>query len=177
MKNYFFLFLAILLFSATSAQSVDQAMELFEGEKIEEAQVAFEKVLEKNPQNKVAIEYLGDVYFRQEKWGKAVAQFKQLVAFDTSNPVYHFKYAGAIGLLAKNNKLKALFLIDDIKFHFKKAAALDVKYVDARLALVQLYTELPMALGGSKIMAQKYAEQIKPLSASAYQQALGFLKG
>jgi len=176
MKNYFFLFLTTLLFSTISAQSTDQAIKLFEAEKIEEAQVAFEQVLEKNPQNKVAIEYLGDVYFRQEKWGQAVAQFKQLVAFDNSNAVYHFKYAGAIGLQAKNNKLKALFLIDDIKFHFKKAAALDVKYVDARLALVQLYAELPMALGGSKATAEKYAQQIKPLNAAAYKKALRLLK-
>lgn len=177
MRSYFLLFTSLFFFSTTSAQSLEQSVKLFETGKIDEAQLAFEKITQSNTQSKIAIEYLGDVYFKQKKWAEAAEKFKYLVTLQPNNPVYHYKYAGAIGLQAKNNKLKALFLIDDIKFHFKKAATLDVKYVEARLALVQLYTELPLVLGGSKAVAEKYAEQIKPLSAVAYQQALSFLKG
>ncbi len=177
MKNYFFLIITIVAFYSVSAQSVHDGVTLFESEKISEAQLVFEKILKESPSNVKAIEYLGDIYFKQGKWSEAASQFKQLIKTDNYNAVYHYKYAGAIGLHAKNNKLKALFLIDDIKFHFKKAASLDAKFIDARLALVQLYSELPLALGGSRVVAEKYAEQIKPLSAQAYKEALLYLKG
>lgn len=165
------------MMAQSNAQSNDKGISLFEAGNYAAAKTVFLQNLRQDANNAVAIEYLGDISFKQEKWSDAASRFKSLVEMDDANPVYHYKYAGAIGLLAKNNKLKALFLIDDIKFHFKKAASLDDNYVEARLALVQLFSELPSALGGSKSEAEKYAEQIKTLNTVAYKEALKILKG
>lgn len=156
-------------------QSLQTGIQLFEAEKYNEAQKVFLQVLEETPENVTALEYMGDVLFKQEKWGAAAAYFKQLVKKEKSNATYHYKYAGAIGIQAKHNKLKALFLIDDIKYHFKKAASLNLNYVDARVALVQLYTQLPKALGGNLQTAKKYAEEVKPLDPKIYHELMDYL--
>ena len=55
-------------------------------------------------------------------------------------------------------------MLDDVKFHLKKAAELDSKHIDSRWALVQLYTELPGIIGGSFSTARSYASQLKKIS-------------
>jgi len=158
-----------------SAQSLQKGIDLFKSNKLDEAVLVLKQYLKENPGNLKAYEYLGDVYFKQEKWSDAADSFKYLLKGDSNNAVYHYKYAGAIGLQAKNNKLKALFLIDNIKFHFKKSAELAPDFVDARVALVQLYMELPTALGGSIDVAKKYALELKYLDAKAYENMIKFI--
>jgi len=175
MKYIFWLTLA-LNFQIMSSQSLQNCIQLFKAKKIIEAKTSFKSYLRSHPTDKVALEYMGDIAFQQEKWDEASKYFKTLVNEEEDNAVYHYKYAGAIGLKAKNNKLKALFLIDDIKFHFKKAAELDAEFIDARKALVQLYIELPAALGGSTSKAKAYAEQLKPLDTIAYREALQYIE-
>jgi len=157
------------------AQSLQHGINLYKNQKYHEAKIVFQKFIKTHPNNPSAIEYLGDLFFKQKKWNSAASNFKKLVRIDKNNAVYHYKYAGAIGLLAKNNKLKALFLINDIKFHFKKAATLDPKFIDVRVALVQLYMELPKTLGGSIETAKMYAEELKPLDIEKYHQLINYI--
>ncbi len=157
-------------------QSLEKGIRLFEEKQFEAAKVELKSFLKTQPNNTKAIEYLGDISFREQQWHTAAAYFKPLMKSDKDNAMYHFKYAGAIGMEAKNNKLKALFLIDDIKYHFKQAALLDAKFVDVRLALVQLYTQLPSALGGSEKVAFKYAEQLRNLDVNAYNKAISIIE-
>lgn len=175
--KYFLAVIFLFNICAMKSQSLQNCIQLFKAKKITEAQYSFESYLKQNPKDVTAIEYLGDIAFQQKKWSSSACYFKQLVKLNPEIAVYNYKYAGALGMKAKNNKLKALFLIDDIKFYFKKAAQLDLKYVEARLALMQLYSELPAALGGSKEKAKQYAEEIKELDPKAYAQALEYLKG
>ena len=158
-----------------SAQSLQKGIDLFKANKLNEAKIELKQFLKQDPENKKANEYLGDIFFKQQKWSESASCFKTLVKKDAKNAVYHYKYAGAIGLQAKNNRLKALFLIDDIKFHFEKAAELAPDFVDARLALVQLYVELPTVLGGSIDKAKKHAKELKLLDSKAYENAINYI--
>ena len=65
-----------------------------------------------------------------------------------------------------------MFLLDDIKKHFHIAVDLDKTFVEARLALVHLYMELPKVLGGSKDKALYYAKEVAELDVNAGVEAM-----
>ncbi len=177
MKIFFLvIFFSISKLITTTPESLEKGIDLFNKKQFEAAQEVFEAYLGEHPKNAIALEYLGDIAFQNKKWSTAANYFKPLLAIEKNNPRYHFKYAGAIGMKAKHNKLSALFLIDDIKEHFVKAAALDVTYEAPRMALVQFLTELPSALGGSAKEATKYAKQLMVLNANEGQKALAYIE-
>ncbi|WP_010180639.1 tetratricopeptide repeat protein [Aquimarina agarilytica] len=177
MKVFFLaLFFSISKLITATPESLEKGIDLFDKKQFEEAKEVFEAYLNEHPKNKVALEYLGDIAFQNKKWSTAANYFKPLLSIEKNNPRYHFKYAGAIGMKAKNNKLSALFLIDDIKEHFVKAAALDANYEAPRMALVQFLTELPTALGGSTEEATKYAKQLMLLNANEGKKALAYIE-
>ena len=164
MKKIILLLCSLLFSSIIMAQdTLEQSKKYYNSGQIAEAEVGFKEILKSNPNEPSALEYLGDIAFSRKQYSKAADYFKPLLQINKNNAHYHFKYAGAIGMQAKNNKFKAMFLVDDIKFHFTKAAELDPNYKDARVALVQLYMELPSAFGGSKDKANLYANQLAML--------------
>jgi len=117
-------------------------------------------------ENEELIELLGDVYGHQRKWTEAKNEYKKLVEKDPENANYQYKYGGVLGMMALNNKLKGLVLIDDVKRAFTKAVVLDPEHINVRWALVELYIQLPGFVGGSVKKAEFYAEelgQIKPI--------------
>ncbi len=122
-------------------------------------------LLQEKPKDPVLLRQTGYAYSKLEQFEKATAIYKRLLATDESNADYHFYYGGTKGLWAKNaSKFKALGLLDDVKFHLKKAADLDPKHIETRWALVQLYVELPGIIGGSISTARKYATELKNIS-------------
>ena len=58
----------------------------------------------------------------------------------------------------------ALSIIGDVKEAFLTAAKLDVKHIETRWALVELYMQLPGIIGGSEKKAQKYADELMSIS-------------
>lgn len=125
------------------------------------AKTQFENVLKEDPDNKKAIEGLGDIAVYSENWDAALERFKKLVAEEPENANYNFKYGGTLALKAKNiSRMKAFFYISDIKKYLKKAARLDSKHIETRWGLVELYLVLPGIVGGSANTAKKYADQI-----------------
>jgi len=141
-----------------------EVLSLFSEKSFDKAQHVVENYLKNNPDDLEAIELLGDAYGHQEKWGDASKQYKKLLSYNQENANYHYKYGGALGMKALENKLKAIGFIGDIKSSFLKAAALDKNHVDTRWALVELYIQLPSIFGGSKSKALKYAEELEQLS-------------
>lgn len=172
---FLFLVVAFTSSNAFSQTKEEQAIQLYEQKSLKASQQLFQEILAQEPENERAQEYLGSIAFDFQEYEKSAAYVKPLMEKYPTVARFHFKYAGAIGLYAKNNKVKAMFLLDDIKRHFHKAADLDKTFVDARLALVHLYLELPRVLGGSKDKALFYAKQVQDLDVKAGAMAMGLI--
>ncbi len=160
-------FLWILLVSSLSFSqaSIEKAEAFIVNKEFKNAQNEMTAFLKTKPEDKQAIELLGDVYGYQKKWDNAIEQYKALTQKQPNSANYQYKYGGALGMKALSiNKLKALGIIGDVKEAFLKAAALDSNHIDARWALVELYVSLPGIVGGSFSKALKYAEELQKLS-------------
>ncbi|PRP68032.1 tetratricopeptide repeat protein [Nonlabens agnitus] len=164
--RHLLIILGVLVCTGVSGQSAfAKAEQLFKQSKYKAALPIYLDLLEEKPQDQKLLRKTGQTYGEMEQFEKATAIYKRLLATDDTNADYHFYYGGSMGLWAKNaSKFKALGLVDDVKFHLKKAAELDSKHVDTRWALVQLYTELPGIIGGSLTTARNYADQLKKIS-------------
>ncbi|BAO74802.1 tetratricopeptide repeat protein [Winogradskyella sp. PG-2] len=156
----------ILLSSICFSQTSKEKAEAFIAEKsFKSAQNEMVVFLKENPEDKEAIELLGDAYGHQKKWDEAIEQYKTLTDKQPNDANYQYKYGGALGMKALSiSKLKALGIIGDVKRAFLKAAELDPKHIDARWALVELYVSLPGIIGGSNSKALKYANELQKLS-------------
>ncbi len=109
------------------------------------------------------LELLGDIYGFQKKWKKSKDQYKKLIEVNPNNANYHYKYGGALGMMALENKLNGFMLVDDIKATFIKSAKLDPNHIDVRWALLELYIQLPAILGGSFKQAEQYANELSAI--------------
>ena len=160
--------LIIVFFVSTEmlfCQDFDEAVTLYKEGKFDASKSIFEKILTSNPKNYKAKEYLGDIAAQKKQWDTAISIYKELVEKEESNPEYHYKYGGALGLKALSvNKLKALTMLSDIKYHLNRARELDKNHVDVRWALVELYISLPGIVGGSEKKALVYADELMRIS-------------
>ncbi len=163
MIRFFWLFLmSSVCFSQTAIES---AKSYIDQKEFLNAQAEMTTYLQSHPDDKEAIELLGDAYGHQKKWDAAIIQYKKLSEEEPDNANYHYKYGGALGMKALSvSKLRALGLIGDVKRAFLKAAELDPNHIDTRWALVELYVSLPGIVGGSTKKALKYANELQNLS-------------
>lgn len=144
----------------------EQAQYEVEQKQFFKAEHSIKKYLLKNEESVKAKLLLGEIYAHQKEWEKSSQINKVVLDSDMANAEYHYRYGGTLGLWAKNaSKFKALFLLDDVKYHLKKAADLDENHIDTRWALIKLYMELPVIIGGSKKTAECYAKELKKISA------------
>ena len=160
-------FLCVFLVSSFCfSQNSKEKAETFIGKKqFKNAQQEMITFLKSNPDDKQAMELLGDAYGHQKKWDEAIEQYKALTEKEPNNANYQYKYGGALGMKALSiSKIKALGIIGDVKQAFLKAAELDPNHIDARWALVELYVSLPGIVGGSNSKALKYANELQNLS-------------
>ncbi|WP_296384607.1 tetratricopeptide repeat protein [Winogradskyella sp.] len=160
-------FLWIFLVSSLcfSQNSKEKTEEFIANKEFKNAQNEVLIFLKDNPEDKEAIELLGDAYGHQKKWDEAIVQYKKLTKKQPNSANYQYKYGGALGMKALSvSKLKALGIIGDVKRAFLKAAELDPNHIDARWALVELYVSLPGIIGGSNSKALKYANELQKLS-------------
>lgn len=148
-----------------SQTNFDRGVQLMESGKTEQARIAFESVLKENPTHIKALEFLGDIAGQNKSWDKAILYYKKIKQLQPNSAEFHYKYGGALGMKAKIvTKFKALGMIDEIKFSFEKAIALDSKHIASRWALVMLYLELPGIIGGSETKAMAYSNELMRLS-------------
>ncbi|MFL1011795.1 tetratricopeptide repeat protein [Flavisericum labens] len=171
-KFLYVLLFPILVFGQTS---FEQAEILFEKKQFSGAEKLLVGFIASNPNDLTAIELLGDTYSKQKKWDAATKQYNKLVEANNQNANYHYKFGGALGMKALENKLKSVTYIGDIKSSFLKAAELDPSHIGTRWALVELYMELPGIFGGSKNKALKFANELEALSKVDGYLAKGFI--
>ena len=172
--------LIAFLFSADHLEaqnSLKQAKELYETEQYEAAKELLEPLRAEQENDTAVQSLLGSVYAKLELWEQAAEQVEELVDKYPENAEYQFRYGGALGLEAKNsNRITALMMLDDVKYHLKKATQLDENHIKSRWALVQLYVELPTVIGGTKSNAMKYADQLENISPVDAALAKGFIE-
>ena len=161
-------FLLLVLFFPICMQAqtdFEKAETLFQEQKYFLAQPLFEKFLIQNPNNLKAIEYLGDIQGSLKNWDKSIFYYEKLKNSKPCQANYFYKYGGVLGMKAKeSNKFKALSMIGDVKFAFEKAISLNPKHIEARWALIELYLQLPVIVGGSERKANRYAEELYKIS-------------
>lgn len=155
----------------------EQAQDEVKEKDYTQAEINIKKHLQAHGQDLKAQALLGEIYAHQKKWEESSEINKKLIDADRDNADYHYRYGGTLGLWAKNtSKFQALFLLDDVKHHLKRATELDPTHIDSRWALVQLYMELPGIIGGSKTVAEKYAKQLDEISPVDGMMAFGFIE-
>ncbi len=158
----FFLFIPLVLLGQSVSENTAQ---WFKEKKYAEAVVYLQSHLLKKPQDTTATELLADAYAYQKKWDEAIKIYKELTQQYPNVAQYWYKYGGAMGLKALEvSKIRAFFMINDIKEALHKAAMLDTKHIEVRWALVELYIQLPELIGGSRSKALKYADELEQLS-------------
>lgn len=166
MKRYLFLFLLLIPMFAISQTDFDKAEKLYLSKNFEQSKVLFQNYLKDNPSSLKTLEYLGDIEGQNKSWDNAIYYYKKLKQLKPSEANYYYKYGGVLGIKAKeSNKFKALGLISEVKSSFEKAISLNSKHIEARLALVELYLQLPGIVGGSEKKALLYANEIAQISA------------
>ncbi|EMY81127.1 hypothetical protein pgond44_07810 [Psychroflexus gondwanensis ACAM 44] len=169
------LFLWPMLFMAQT--QFEKGTTAFNNQNYNRAISYFSDVLEEEPLDKMARDYLGQSYAKLDNWKKSAEVSKTLVEDYPEDAEYNFRYGGALGLVAKNaNPFKAMSLLDDVKFHLKKAIQLDPKHIESRWALLQIYLEIPGILGGSEDTSREYASQLKSISPVDGALANGFIE-
>lgn len=163
--KYILLFLIFWSPSAWSQPNFEMAQNDYTLGKYGHAKVLFEKFLQQCPQDLKSIEYLGDIECHLQHWQTAVSIYRQLLIKKPLEAEYHYKYGGALAMLAKDsNKLKALSMISTIKAALAKAIALNPRHIGARWAMIELYLQLPGILGGSGSKAVEYSRQLAKIS-------------
>ena len=121
--------------------------------------------IKENPNNEILIKKLGDCYGFIKDWDNAIIQYQKLIELDSDNSVYNYKLGGTLAAKAnETNKFKSLSLINKSKKYLLKSVELDNKNKPAMWVLIQIYTELPQLLGGSKSLALQYANELENIS-------------
>ena len=166
MKRYLFLFLVFIPRFAISQTDFDKAEKLFLSKSLDQSRILFENYLKENQNHLKTLEYLGDIEGQNKSWDNAIYYYKKLKQLKPLEANYYYKYGGVLGMRAKySNKFKALGMISEVKSSFEKAIFLNPKHIEARLALVELYLQLPGIVGGSEKKALLYANEIAQISA------------
>jgi tetratricopeptide (TPR) repeat protein len=156
------LLLPIVLFSQNNLEKAEQ---LFNQKKFEQARPIFEKLLQSDPENLQIIEYLGDIHGNLKNWDLCIQYYSKLKNLKPTEANYFYKYGGGLGMKASLTRdLASLKLVDRAKEAFENAIILNPKHIEARYALIKIYTELPGFVGGSYRKANKYADELLKIS-------------
>lgn len=159
----FFLFLFIFSWSDLYSQNndIDNAIEFFEDKKYVEAKSAFQILWEKNNQNSTVAYYLGQVFFEEKDYDKAINWFEKAIELKTDESKYHSWLGKALSLKAINSNIfKQAFLAKKIRKKFEIAIEFDPNNIDARWGLLDFFLAVPGIMGGSTEKALHQAEEI-----------------
>jgi tetratricopeptide (TPR) repeat protein len=166
MKRFLFLLIISLPIFVFSQTDFEKAEKMFLSKNFDQSRMLFENILKENPNSLKTIEYLGDIAGQNKSWDNAIYYYKKLKQLKPFEANYHYKYGGVMGMKAKeSNKFKALGMISEIKSSFEKSISLNPRHIEARVALVELYLQLPGIVGGSEKKAVFYANEIAQISA------------
>ena len=94
----------------------------------------------------------------------AVAALEKAVAQSPNDAVAHYWLGSAYGTKAQQSSMfSAAMIAPKVKEQFEKAVALDPKYIDARMGLVEFYAVAPGFMGGDFDKAVAQAAELRKL--------------
>lgn len=161
--------IAALLFTSIqigAQTNFDKAESCFQKQQYAEAKPLFEKHLQQFPNDLKTVEYLGDIQCHLGNWKTAIVHYQKLKSQKPTAPEYHYKYGGAMAMLAKqSNAFKALSMMGEVKSEFLKTLQINPKHVGAHWALIEVYIQLPALAGGSESKAIQFSNELFKVSA------------
>lgn len=145
---------------------IEEARKLYEERKLGEASAILKKVIEKDKDYAAAQYWLGRVAFDERRHEDAADFFEEAVDEDPTVADYHNWLGNAYGTIAQDaNVIRQGMLAPKMKSAWEKAIALDQQNVNARISLIQFYTQAPGFMGGSFEKAYQMADQIQKINA------------
>lgn len=156
-----FLIGSTTLFAADTDQ-LNTGIQLFEEGRWGDAEVIFKEILEGDPRNATAHQYIGRIYYWRKDYNTALEWLFKAVKLEEGNADHHFWLAAAYGRKAqKAGAFKKIGLAKHTKREFLRAIELNPDHVRARDGLVRFYLQAPGIVGGSDKHAYVEAEEIK----------------
>ncbi len=167
MRVVFIILLWLTVISGRSqSPRIEEARKLYEGRKLNEASAILNKANEGDKDYAAAQYWLGRVAFDENRYEDAADLFEEAVDEDPAVADYHNWLGNAYGTIAQNaNVVRQGMLAPKMKSAWEKAIALDQQNVNARISLIQFYTQAPGFMGGSFEKAFQMADQIQKINA------------
>ncbi len=107
----------------------------------------------------------GQALYQHGKYEEAIDEFREAVRISAGSSMAHLWLARALGRRAeKASRLRAAFLVGDVRREFERAVELDPKNVEARSDLLEFYLDAPGTFGGGVDKARQQAEAIERLN-------------
>lgn len=159
-------YLTVLMFLAVATLSLasppyEAARQLYSERKDADAKSAFEALARSEPRNAEAAYYLGRLAMRAGEPETAVKHFKKAVDLDGKQAAYHLELGGAYGMKAqKAGLLSKMSLAGKARDALEKAVELEPNNLDARIGLMQYYSQAPGIVGGGMDKALAQAEEV-----------------
>lgn len=173
MKKILMLAVAMPLF-AFAQTPVEKAKKLLEEKKPAEARKILAGINDGDKEYAAAQFYLGRISFDENKLDDAQDYFEEAVDANDKVAEYHDWLGNTYGTIAKDaNMIKQGMLAPKMKSEWEKAIALNPSLIDARISLIQYYTQAPGFMGGSIEKAKETAKGIIPLNAAQGHLQLG----
>jgi tetratricopeptide (TPR) repeat protein len=169
------LWFALSFFAGLAAgQKVDQARQLFEAGKYDEASKLLLKVPEGKTDYAAARYYLGRIAFNEKKLDEAQEYFEEAIDANDQVADYHNWLGNAYGSIAQNaNMMRQGMLAPKMKGAWERAVALEPTMLEPRQSLIQYYLQAPGFMGGSVEKARETALAIKKINLAEGHRQLG----
>lgn len=146
---------------------IDEARKLYESRRLPEALAIVNKVTEGDKDYAAAQYWLGRIAFDERRFDDAAEFFEEAADKDPGVADYHNWLGNAYGTIAQNaNVLRQGMLAPKMKSAWEKAISLDQQNINARISLIQFYTQAPGFMGGSFEKAYQMADQIGKINAA-----------
>lgn len=171
-------FLSILLLViplVTKGQSaLEKGKTLMQNKKYPEATKVFSAIEDDEKDYAAAQYYLGRIAFDQKEYDDAAEYFEEATEANKKNSEYFQWLGDTYGTIAQDaNVVRQGFLAPKMKTAWETAIGLDPKNINARLSLIEYYTQAPSVMGGSFDKAKDVAKQIIKLNPAQGYRAQG----
>ncbi len=164
--------LTLQVFAIQNSET-ENAKQLLKENKLEDAKILLETLLEKDDKNHEAYYLLGNVYMKLREPEEATENFEEAVDLQDKNPNYHFALGQAIAMDAQSsNVISQAMMAGDILDEFERTVELDPTHIPGRLGVIGFYTNAPGIMGGDLEKAKANARVVVKLDEARGRMAL-----
>jgi len=171
MRTHHVVILSLLLAaSATLAGTPDdlaRADALYEDDQIEAARTLVQQVLDREPDDAVALFQMGRIAMAEKDHDEAIEVLKRSTELEPDSESFRWLGHAYVEKLQNSNIFKKKGLAGKVKKAFLKAVEIDPSNIEAREAMAGFYMEAPGIVGGSREKAWEQIEAIMALDETA----------